>query len=76
MKAKEDAKKEKEGKRGEKDSRDSDSESPEESGGASQGIVNSIRGLFSRFSVAVANSTESTSRMVLEEIVYVLSHET
>jgi hypothetical protein len=54
----------------------SDSESPEESGEASQGILNSIGGLFSRFSGAAANITVSTSSMVLEEMVYGVSHET
>jgi hypothetical protein len=53
----------------------SDSESPEESGEASQGILNSIGGLLSRFSGATANITESTSSMVLEEMVYGVSHE-
>jgi hypothetical protein len=54
----------------------SDSESPEESGESSQGILNSIGGLFSRFSGGAANITESTSSMVLEEMVYGVSHET
>ena len=39
----------------------SDSESPEESGETSQGILNSIGGLLSRISGAAANITESTS---------------
>jgi hypothetical protein len=54
----------------------SDSESPEESAESSQGILNSIGGLFSRFSGAAANITESTSGMVLEEMVYGVSHKT
>jgi len=53
----------------------SDSESPRESGEASEVILNSIRELFSRFSGAVASITESTSSMVLEEMVYGVSHE-
>ena len=84
MKAKEDAKKEEEEK---KDSKEDDSirtdietysdfESPEESSESSQGILNSIGGLLSRFSGAAANITESTSSMVLEEMVYGFSHET
>ena len=78
LKAKEDAKKE--------DSKEDDSvltdietysnfESPEESGEAFQGILNSIGGLLSRFSGAAANISESTSSMVLEEMVYGVSHE-
>ena len=52
----------------------SDSESPEESGEVSQGILNSIGGLLARFCEAAANITESTSSMVLEEMVYGVSH--
>jgi len=54
----------------------SDSDPPEESGESSQGILNSIGGLFSRLSGAAANITKSTSSMVLEEMVYGVSHET
>jgi hypothetical protein len=80
LKANEDAKKEEEEK---KDSDSiltdietySDSEPPEESGESSQGILNSIGGLFSRFSGAAVNITESTSSMVLE-MVYGVSYET
>jgi len=54
----------------------SDSESPEESGETSQGILNSVGGMLSRFSGVAANITESTSSMVLEEMVYGVSHET
>jgi len=54
----------------------SDSESPEESGEVSQGILNSIGGLLARFCEAAANITESTSSMVLEEMVYGVFHET
>jgi len=54
----------------------SDSESPEESGEASQGILNSIGGLFSRFSGAASNITDSASSMVLEDMVYGFSRET
>jgi hypothetical protein len=83
LKAKKDAKKEEEGK---KDSKEDDSvlndietysnsESPKESCEASQRILNSIGGLLSRFSGAVANISESTSSVVLEEMVYGVSHE-
>ena len=41
-----------------------DSESPEESGEVSQGILNSTGGLSSRFPGAAANITESTSKYV------------
>ena len=44
----------------------SDSESPGECGKESQVILNSVGGLLSRFSGAVASVTESTSSMVLE----------
>jgi len=54
----------------------SDSEYPEESGEASQGILHSIGGLFSRFSGAAANITESASSMVVKEMVNGVSHET
>jgi hypothetical protein len=54
----------------------SDSESPRESGEVSQGISNSVEGLLSGFSEATVNITESTSSMVLEDIVYGLFHET
>jgi hypothetical protein len=84
LKAEEDAKKEAEEK---KDSTEDDSiltdietysdfESLEESGDSSQGNLNSIGVLFSRFSGAAANINESTSSMVLEEMVYGVSHET
>jgi len=84
LKAKEDAQKEDEEKKDSKEDDSiltdietySDSEPPEESGESSQGIVNSIRGRFSRFSGAAAKITESTSSMVLEEMVYGVSHET
>ena len=54
----------------------SDSESPRESGEEPQGISNSVGGLLSRFSGAVANITESTSTMAFEEMVYGVSRET
>jgi hypothetical protein len=84
LKAKEDSKKEEEEK---KDFREDDSiltdietyqdsESPGESGESSQGFLSSIGGLFSRFSGTAANITESTSNMVLKEMVYGVSHET
>ena len=87
MKQKEDSKKEEEKKKDSKEDHSiltdietySDSESPEESGESgesSQGILNSIGGVPSRFSGAAANMTESTSSMVLEEMVYGVSHET
>jgi hypothetical protein len=67
LKAKEDAKKEEEENKHSKEDDSilsdietySDSESPEESGEASQRILSSIGGLFSRFSGAAANITES-----------------
>jgi len=84
LKQKEDSKKEEEEKKDSKEDHSiltdietySDSESPEESGESSQGILNSIGGVPSRFSGAAANMTESTSSMVLEEMVYGVSHET
>ena len=84
MKAKEDAKKDGEEKKDSKEDDSfltdiatySDSEPPEESGESSQGILNSMGGLVSRFTGAAANITESTSSMVLEEMVYGVSHET
>jgi hypothetical protein len=84
LKAKEDAKKEEEEKKDSKEDDSvltdiesySDSESPEESGEASQGMLNSIGGLLSIFSGATANITESTSSMVLEEMIYRVSRDT
>jgi len=84
LKAKEDAKKEEQEKKDSKEDDSvlsdietySDSESPEESGEASQGIPNCIGGLFSRFSGAAANITESPSSIVLDEMVHEISHET
>ena len=84
LKAKEDAKKEEEENKHSKEDDSilsdietySDSESPEESGEVSQGILNSIGGLLARFCEAAANITESTSSMVLEEMVYGVFHET
>ena len=83
LKAKEDAQKEEEEKKDSKEDDSiltdietySDSDPPEESGESSQGILNSIGGLFSRLSGAAANITKSTSSMVLEEMVYGVSHE-
>jgi len=46
-----------------------DSESPGESGEGPQRILNSIGGVLSRFSGAAANSTESPSGTLLEEMV-------
>ena len=84
MKAKEDVKKEeKENKDSKEDDSTlsdietySDSESPEQSAEPSQAIMNSIGGLFSRFCGAAANITESTSSMVLKEMVYGVCHDT
>jgi len=84
LKAKEDAENEEEEKRDSKEADSiltdietySDSESPEESSESSQGILNSIGGLLSRFSGAAANITEYTSSMVFEEMIYGVSHET
>jgi hypothetical protein len=53
----------------------SDSEYPGESGEVSQGILNLIGELLSRFSKAAANITESSSSIVLEEMFYRVSHE-
>ena len=53
----------------------SNSQSPGESGEASQGILNSNGGLFSRFSGAAANRTD-TSKIVIEKMVYGDSLET
>jgi hypothetical protein len=65
LEAKKDAKKEEEAK---KESKESDE--------ASQGILSCIAGLLSRFSGAAADTIESTSSMVLEHLVYVVSQET
>jgi len=52
----------------------SNSESPGESGEASQGILNSLGGLLSRFCGRAANITDPNSIMVLEDMVYGASH--
>lgn len=52
------------------------SQSPGESGEASQGGQNFIGGLRAKFSGATATIAEITSSMVLEDMVYEVSHET
>jgi len=51
------------------------SESPGESGEASQRILNSIGGVVSKFSGDSASVDEPTSSVVLEEMVHEVSHE-
>ena len=79
MQVKKDARKEEEVK---KESQDDDSVltdvetySDGEFGEVSQGILYRIEKVFSRFSGAAANNHESTPGMVLEKMVYEVSHE-